>query len=277
LCYPQEKNMKSQLLLTLMVIGVLLASCSPQAAPAQATSTGILTTSTSGEVALATNTSQPTDTSLPPTETIVPATETTQPPTDTPTNTLAPTLSTATATAKSEAVNCRYGPGLNYMSIGALEAGESAVIVGKTEDGQYWEINNPKASGEKCWVANSVIVTSGDTGSVPVAAAPKTSVTDVSMSNPDTTYADTCSVDIDPIDLIGTIEVNGPLTVTWYFETEQGGKLKTHTTSFTSSGSFQVEDDSYTPDLDEGTYWVKLVVTDPVKWVAKASYSIECE
>ena len=47
------------------------------------------------------------------------------------------------------------GPGTNYVVYGAFLGGQTAVVVGKSEDGQWWAINIPVAPNGNGWVSAS--------------------------------------------------------------------------------------------------------------------------
>jgi hypothetical protein len=206
--------------------------------------------------------------------------------TDTPTQTLLPSntpppTSTTTPTVpvafpKEVAVNCRLGPSVGWIVLSGLSIGVSSQIVGKSGDGSWWYIVDPFNSGRKCWVAASVTNTAGNLASVPVVEAPKATVTKVTVDvDPKTLSVAGCIGPILPIKIKGTIETNGPTSVEWHFETQQGGAMTTQTTNFDAFGSKDVSVD-YTPTLTAGTYWVRLIVTKPNDIQAEAKYTLEC-
>lgn len=198
-------------------------------------------------------------------------------PSDTPTITPTATPSIAMVTPKDEAVNCRFGPGVNYVASGALLVGNNVPILGKTEDGTWWQIQNPNAVSQKCWVSAGFTTATGDLGTVAVVSAPLAFVTGVTISvTPKVISVAGCMGPIQAITLKGTITVNGPTTVKWHFATQQGGSLSTHTTVFTGFGSQEVSDGSYTPALTEGDYWARLIVDSPNNVSGEATYEIEC-
>jgi hypothetical protein len=84
-----------------------------------------------------------------------------------------------------------------------------------------------------------------------------------------------CVGPIVPLDITGTIETNGPTTVQWHFETQQGGAMTAQTTEFEAFGeeTFSVD---YTPTLTAGTYWVRLIVTSPNEAQAEVKYTLSC-
>ena len=206
--------------------------------------------------------------------------------TDTPTQTLLPSntpppTSTTTPTVpvafpKEVAVNCRLGPGVGWIVLSGLNVGATSQIVGKSGDGGWWYIVDPFNSGRKCWVAASVTNTAGNLASIPVVEAPKATVTKVTVDvDPKTLSVAGCIGPILPLEIAGTIETNGPTSVKWHFETQQGGAMSNQTTDFDALGSKNVSVD-YTPTLTAGTYWVRLIVTEPNAVQAETKYTIEC-
>ena len=232
------------------------------------------------------STSQPpTDTTNPlPGDTAVPLPSDTPNlvPSDTPTitltatNTLTPTSEVAMVTPKTEAANCRFGPGTSYVSVGGLKVGASVPILGTNGDGTWWQIQNPNNISDKCWVSVTVTDASGNMGSVPVTPAPQPFVTKVTANTPANISVPGCIGPITPMALTGSIDVNGPTAVVWHFETQQGGALGSHTLTFTKYGPQTVTESSYTPPVVAGTYWVRLVVTAPNSLKGEANYTIAC-
>ena len=247
--------MKSRALVILLVISLLLASCNFP---------GVV---------------EPTETPAPPTETPLPPTlapTSTPPPTEIPTVAPTATPSVPVVTPSDEPVNCRFGPGTDFAIVGALVVGNSAQISGKSAGGAWWQIQNPSAAGQKCWVAASVTVASGNLSTIGVVAAPTPFVTKLTLKiDPDTISVAGCIGPILPVTFKGTIEVNGPITVKWHFESQQGGSMPEQTTEFTAFGTKDVSAE-YTPLLAEGDYWVRLIVTSPNSMTAEAKYKIDC-
>jgi hypothetical protein len=179
-------------------------------------------------------------------------------------------------TPKTEAVNCRFGPGTTYASVGGLKVGASVPILGQNGDGTWWQIQNPNNIVDNCWVSATATVTSGNMGSVPVAGSPQPFVTAVTANSPAAISVPGCIGPIQPLVLTGTIDVNGPTPVVWHFETQQGGALPSHTLTFTKFGPLTVTENAFTPPLVAGTYWLKLFVTSPNSLTSQASYTITC-
>jgi hypothetical protein len=126
-------------------------------------------------------------------------------------------------------------------------------------------------------VAASVTNTGGNLAGIAVAAAPSAQVTDVGVEvEPDEISVAGCVGPILPIKITGGIETNGPTTVQWHFETQQGGAMSNQSTGFDTFGEKDDFSVDYTPPLTAGTYWVRLVVTAPNSMQAEVKYTIAC-
>jgi uncharacterized protein YraI len=66
-------------------------------------------------------------------------------------------------------VNVRSGPGLGYVQLGMLAAGQTAPVTGRSNDGQWWQIN---FAGRRGWVFAQVVAFSGDESAVSTVSAP---------------------------------------------------------------------------------------------------------
>ncbi len=117
-------------------------------------------------------------------------------PTDTPEPTLTPTDEPASPTpteAETEAedetpaatatealdvvtsiasANVRAGPGTHYPSIGGLQLGETAVVLGRNAAGDWFAIDYGLASEGNAWIAEVVVDYAGDISALPIVAAP---------------------------------------------------------------------------------------------------------
>jgi len=88
------------------------------------------------------------------------------PPTDTPT----PSLPSVTIDVD---LNVRLGPGTGYNRVGLLTPGSTVEIVGRNEDGSWWQIAYPDAPEGMAWISASY-GTAENTGAVPVVVIPPT-------------------------------------------------------------------------------------------------------
>src|SRR5512135_3455320 len=104
--------MKSRFFPLALILLVVLASCNLPGSGARTTVPPGQPSQTQPGVPAALPSDTPT---LQPSDTPIPL------PSDTPTITLTFTPEVAMVTPKTEAVNCRYGPGVDYLSIGGLK------------------------------------------------------------------------------------------------------------------------------------------------------------
>lgn len=86
-------------------------------------------------------------------------------PTPVPTSTVAanPVLQSDTL------MNVRSGPGLAYPVVAALDTGTSVDILGKNQEGDWWQIALPN-DGQSGWVFAQLVTTSGDVSAVAIAS-----------------------------------------------------------------------------------------------------------
>lgn len=68
--------------------------------------------------------------------------------------------------------NCRIGPGVAYVRVGALLAGEVAEVIGRHAAGNYWVIRNPDRVNGTCWLWGQYATVVGDTSALPVLTPP---------------------------------------------------------------------------------------------------------
>jgi len=250
--------MKSRILSVIFILAFVLQACNLPS-NVQITETPTL--------AIPPSATQPLPTE-PPTQTPLP--------TDTPPPTFTFTPSVPVASARDVAVNCRLGPGTEWIALSGLNPGQTAQILGKNSAGSWWYIVDPFNSSRNCWVAASVTNTAGNLAVIPVVETAKASVISATVKiDPKTIPIPGCIGPILPSKIIGSIEVNGPAIVKWYFETELGGAMSTKTTEFDAFGVKEVSAE-YTPPLTAGNYWVRLIVTSPNGIEAEAKYKVQC-
>lgn len=213
-------------------------------------------------------------TAVPPTETPLPSA--TPLPTDTPLPTPTGTPTVPIAWPRDVNVNCRLGPSTDWLVVGALLVDQTATISGKNASGTWWYVTTPNSPGTPCWLAASVTDTAGNLAGLPTISPPTASVTKVTIEKPDDVSIAGCMGPANIMNLKGSIEMNGPGTVKWHFETQQGGALATTSTEVATAGAQAVSDNNFTPVVAAGSYWVRLIVTSPDSKQAEASYKIEC-
>ncbi|HAV78737.1 MAG TPA: hypothetical protein DCX53_15415 [Anaerolineae bacterium] len=250
--------MKPKSLTIILILTILVQACNLPSST-QVTETPTVTVEPSATPPLPTET--PTQTPLP---------------TDTPPPTLTSTPTIPIAFPKDVAVNCRFGPGTAWIVLSGLQIGQSSQIVGRSGDFNWWYIVDPLNASRNCWVAASVVNTAGNLNGIPTVAAPVASVINVTVKvDPKERNVAGCIGPIPTSKIEGTIEVNGPGTVKWNFDTQQLGALPSQSTDFDAAGSktFTAE---FTPLLVAGTYWVRMVVTSPNNTQGETTYKINC-
>jgi uncharacterized protein YraI len=232
---------------------------------------------------------EPTATPVPP-EPVVQPTAVISLPTPTliplPTAGLAPLPSTCSPqVTASTIVNVRNGPGVIYSIVGSLGAGETAQVDGKNTEGTWWYIVYATAPGGHGWVAGSVTTTNCMSPSLPVIAvsslpAPyQAAVTNVVVGvEPSEVTVPSCADETPRMTATATIYASGPMQISYSFEIDGVGTLKTRTLTFTEYGSMSVSED-FRPETIEGGHWVRLWI-EGLKmgaWEYQAKYRINCE
>lgn len=186
------------------------------------------------------------------------------------------TPSLPTATPINEPVNCRIGAGLAWETVGALSLNQTAAIQGRNADASWWYVLTPNAPAAPCWVAASVVTTSGDLSALPVVADPAAAVTAISVEvTPQAISLAGCVGPVPTLEITGSIHANGPLSVEYRFETQQGGEMAPQNVEFTEAGTQTVEID-LTPPAEEGEFWIRLVIIQPASESVEATYTIDC-
>lgn len=73
----------------------------------------------------------------------------------------------------SEDTNCRVGPGQVFEKVGWLEVGESAIVLGRHPEKDYYVIHNPRGSG-LCWLWGEYATITGERSELPIVEPPST-------------------------------------------------------------------------------------------------------
>ncbi len=216
---------------------------------------------------------------VPPTAAATATITATTPPSATATITPTPTQSIPMVTPLKDPVNCRFGPSVNYEQVFALIVGASAPITGKSTDGGWWQIKTTDTDYPNCWVNQTVVVSSGDLSGIPTAPTPASLITDVQlMVKPDSVnLGPGCVGPFPKFTITGTISTNGPMKVTWYIETQQDGKLSTHTLSIPKYGSWNVSVDFTPSNWQKGNFWAHLFITSPNSITRSVTYQVMCQ
>jgi hypothetical protein len=92
--------------------------------------------------------------------------------TPTPSPTPAPSATPQPALQAVSDVNVRGGPGTIYPIIGLLRANDTAVVVGRSQDGAWWQIVFPPNTGGLGWVVGTYVRPNQAANDVPVVVGP---------------------------------------------------------------------------------------------------------
>jgi len=189
------------------------------------------------------------------------------------TPTLSPTPTVPQLTPISSAVNCRSGPNIVYASLDVINLGQIALITGKNSDASWWYVRDPNNSNQFCWVAASVVTTSGDLSNLPVIPIPMALVTAVTV---DASVNYNMCGGPNSAEFSGTITTNGPTTVT--FRWEVGGAvsniLSTQSLIFKAATTKNAPNPGALAHVDCGKYSITLHVLTPNDISAKKNFKI---
>lgn len=70
--------------------------------------------------------------------------------------------------------NCRLGPGIAYERVGGLLVGETAEVVARDPDGEYWYIRDSESPTGFCWVWGKYATVTGNISILPIFTPPPT-------------------------------------------------------------------------------------------------------
>ncbi len=192
-----------------------------------------------------------------------------------PAATVTATPSVPQVTPNSTAVNCRSGPGTAYSVEDTINVGQIAQIQGRSDDGNWWYVQDPNNPSILCWVAASVVTAAGNLSGIAVVAPPSGVVTSVTVN---------VNVESSPIycgqpniaDFSGTITTNGPTKVTFQWELggDRSNTTSPQTINFKSAGTKSAPNPGASPPLDCGHYTITLHVTSPNDISATKKFSI---
>jgi uncharacterized protein YraI len=180
-------------------------------------------------------------------------------------------------TPKSQAVDCRYGPGPTFASIATLPLGRKAHILGTLTDQSWWQIKS--AVRTPCWVAGPAVTTSGDLSRVPVVAIPSGLATALTISGPLVIHSACDNDTTNPVSFMLSMTTNGPAKVIYHLEVyDKGGTMllrRTENAGLTfPSASTQTFDTGDVIDTDCGDFYVKAIVDSPNARIAQTSWSV---
>jgi hypothetical protein len=195
-------------------------------------------------------------------------------PVDLPTLTPTSTPEEPLARPKKELLNCRFGPGTVYVSIGVLKPDQTARIAGRNVEGTWWYIHDPGNPDGFCWVSMDLTETSGDLRAVPVVGPPVPSVTGIDLTVSPNRLTVTCSAFPQVVYMTAQITVNGPALVTWRWEASTGVVSSEGMLTFEESGTRIVRD--YYKIGAPNDYWIRLHVLGPNDISEQANFLVLC-
>ena len=83
-----------------------------------------------------------------------------------------PVPSIAPVAVLTSAAQCWSGPGEAYPAAAALSPGQSAEVVGRTQDGAYLLVRDPANPAVMCWINSAMTTVVGDLVAIPVYVVP---------------------------------------------------------------------------------------------------------
>ena len=193
---------------------------------------------------------------------------------DTPTVVPTPTSSIVLASPKDQPVNCRFGPGVSYAVIGALDIGRQAEMIGRNEDSSWWYVKNPSDPSTVCWLSAEFILTVGNVEILPVVGPPEIGVTNIHVTVDPVLMNVNCSAFPQSISASAQITTNGPSVVTWRWETSAGDVSVEETLLFESEGTKSVQD--YFSVWSANDYWINLHVLLPNDRSGGENFRVTC-
>lgn len=173
-----------------------------------------------------------------------------------------------------ELANCRFGPGKVYLTLNEISNGRSLTAVGRDTSSMWWQVEDPINPGGFCWVSAEVTDEKGDTGQLPIVAAPFVTVTKVDLRVEPNRIVVNCSQFPQTVFFEATITTNGPTLFTWQWEASTGVVSDIGTLIYDEAGT-QVINEFYQINAPN-EYWVKLKILTPNERVEQVSFPVSC-
>jgi len=193
---------------------------------------------------------------------------------DTPTVVPTATSRIILASPKDQPVNCRFGPGISYAVVGALNIGRQAEMIGRNEDSSWWYVKNPSDPSTVCWLSAEFIVTVGNVDALPVVGPPQIGVINIHVTVDPVFMNVNCGAFPQSISATAQIATNGPSVVTWRWETSAGDVSAEETLLFESEGTKTVQD--YFNVWSANDYWINLHVLLPNDRSGGENFKVTC-
>lgn len=211
-----------------------------------------------------------------PTLTLAPATLTFTPgiPTHTPAPTRTPTLSVPMLMPPDDNVHCRVGPSVDWAIDGLLMRGVWTGIHGKDASGEWYQVATPNFPGRYCFVARSIVKTSGNLKDLPVVPMPQMQVTRLNVELVPAKKTIPCSELPYTYFVRVEITVDGPGRVAFQRSFDNGNAEPTETVMLEKSG-LHVYKYNYTVK-EAGSHWVLIELYAPNYRTSKDTAALTC-
>jgi uncharacterized protein YraI len=191
-----------------------------------------------------------------------------------PTTTSSPTPSTVLASPRAQPVNCRFGPDVAYAAVGALIVGRQAEVIGKNIDITWIYVRNPSDPSTSCWLFADLVNVDGNLETLPVVGPPEIMVTDINVRIDPPTMNVACDAFPQSVIISADITTNGPLVVTWYWESSTGQVSNQKQILFEAGETKTVQDYYQVPQA--GDYYIRVRNTPPNSQVGEATFKAIC-
>lgn len=175
---------------------------------------------------------------------------------------------------KNEIINCRFGPGTEYILVNELQKGQSARILGRNDASTWLYIRDPGNPNGFCWVYTNVIETKGPVIELPVTQPPFVRVTEFNLRVEPSRIFVNCNQFPQTVFFEAEIITNGPTLLTWKWEASTGVISDIGTLIFQEAGT-QVINEYYQIGAPN-EYWVKLYILTPNKLVEQVNIPVSC-
>lgn len=173
-----------------------------------------------------------------------------------------------------ELANCRFGPGIVYLTLNEISSGRTLAAVGRDTTSNWWQVEDPINPGGYCWVSSEVTEEEGDTSLLPIVPAPFVTVTKAELRVEPNRIVVGCNEFPQTVFFEAAITTNGPTLLTWQWEASNGVVSDVGTLIFEESGK-QVINEFYRINAPN-EYWVKLKILTPNEMVEQVSFPVSC-
>jgi hypothetical protein len=191
-----------------------------------------------------------------------------------PTPTATSTPSTVLASPREQPINCRFGPDVSYAVIGALIVGRQAEVIGKNIDITWIYVRNPSDPSTSCWLFVDLVNVEGNLEMLPVVGPPEIMVTNIKVSVDPSAMNVACGAFPQSVIITAEITTNGPLIVTWYWESSAGQTSEQKQVLFEAGETKTVQD--YYQVAQAGDYSMRVHSLPPNSEVGEATFKAIC-